>query len=48
MYNFNETINSLIIIFKQMQSSINEVISEMQYFINNAYIIKALSVSYNC
>ncbi len=30
-----------------MQSSTDEAISEMQYFVNSVYIIKALSISYN-
>jgi len=41
------THSSIIIIFKQMQSSTDKAISEMQYFVNSVYIIKALSVSYN-
>ncbi len=47
MYNLDEITNSLVIIFKQTQSSTDEAISEIQYFINSAYIIKALSVSYS-
>ena len=47
MYDLDETTNSLVIIFKQTQSSTDEVISEMQYFVNSAYIIKALSVLYS-